>query len=74
MAMRDYEAIFCDETPFVGRRWAYNREDERYEVRLFEGGCRSIPKRCSPMSAPRTEFSCCGSMGRGADSARQWAV
>ena len=37
MTMRDYEAIFCDETPFVGRRWAYNRDEERYEVRLFEG-------------------------------------
>ena len=37
MTMRDYEAVFCDETPFTGRRYAYNRETERYEVRLFEG-------------------------------------
>ena len=45
MAMRDYEAIFCDETPFVGRRWAYNREDDRYEVRLFEGRLQVNPEK-----------------------------
>ena len=50
MTMRDYEAIFCDETPFIGRRYAYNRETERYEVRLFEGRLAGTPERCSPTS------------------------
>ena len=45
MTMRDYEAIFCDETPFTGRRYAYNRETERYEVRLFEGRLQVTPEK-----------------------------
>ena len=36
---------FASEAPFVGRRWAYNREEERYEVRLFEGRLQVTPEK-----------------------------
>ena len=45
MTMRDYPAIFCNETPFTGRRYAYNRDTERNEVRLFEGRLQVTPEK-----------------------------
>ena len=46
MAMREYEdCVFCDETPFTGRRFAYNRESERYEIRLFEARLQVNPEK-----------------------------
>ena len=45
MTMRDYPAVFCNEDPFTGRRWAYNRDEERYEVRLFEGRLQVNPEK-----------------------------
>ena len=45
MAMREYPARFCDQTPFTGRRHAYNRETERYEERLFEGRLQVNPEK-----------------------------
>ena len=36
MPLREYPARFCDQTPFVGRRYARNPEEDRYEIRLFE--------------------------------------
>ena len=37
MPIRNYSAIFCDQTPFIGRRYAYDPEKEKYSTRLFEG-------------------------------------
>ena len=45
MTMRDYPAEFCSETPFTGRRYAYNRETERYEIRLFEARLQVTPEK-----------------------------
>ena len=45
MAMREYPARFCDETPFAGRRYAYNRDTERHEIRLFEGRLQVNPQK-----------------------------
>ena len=36
MPLREYECRFCDQTPFKGRRYARNPEEDRYEIRLFE--------------------------------------
>ena len=45
MAFREYECRFCDETPFVGSRYAYNPEDRRYERRLFEARLQVRPDK-----------------------------
>ena len=46
MAIREYEdCLFCDQTPFIGRRYAFNRETERYEERLFEARLQVKPDK-----------------------------
>lgn len=53
MAIRDYTARFCDQTPFIGRRWAYDPEKEKYGVRLFEGRLQVKPdKMFAELSTP----------------------
>ena len=36
MAIRKYSARFCDQTPFGGWHWKYDREDERWTRRRYE--------------------------------------
>ena len=45
MALREYECRFCDETPFVGRRYGWNKENERYEIRLYEARLQVKPDK-----------------------------
>ena len=43
MGLREYPARFCDQTPFIGRRFMYDREKEKYEERLYEGRLQVKP-------------------------------
>ena len=36
---------FCDETPFAGFRWVYDREDQRYTLRRYEGRLTVTPEK-----------------------------
>ena len=44
MAMTEYECRFASEMPFVGRRYAYDPDEEKYSIRLYEGRLQVNPE------------------------------
>ena len=44
MALREYTCRFVDETAFIGRRYAYDPDEEKYAIRLFEARLTVTPE------------------------------
>ena len=44
MALTEFECRFASEMPFVGRRYAYDPEEEKYSIRLYEGRLQVTPE------------------------------